>query len=197
MTDIIVATGNPHKVEEFDRILSPLGYRVRPQSAVCPGLVVEETGATFAANARLKAEGVFRLTGLPAIADDSGLCVNALGGRPGVYSARYGGDNASYPDKMAMLLHELESVPQEKRLARFVSAICCVMGENDIIECEGVCEGKIAFTPSGSSGFGYDPIFLVDDISFAALSGEKKDQISHRGRALRQFCGIMAERRSR
>ena len=194
MTEIIIATGNRNKVKEFARILTPLGYQVRSQKEVCPGLDVEETGTTFAENARLKAQAVFQKTGLSAIADDSGLCVDALEGRPGVYSARYGGEDTPYPAKMSALLQELEGVPGERRTAHFVSAICCVMGDGDIIECEGACEGVIGFAPAGAGGFGYDPLFFVDGVSFAQLPGEKKDQISHRGQALRKFCDIMKSR---
>ena len=154
MTEIIIATGNPNKVKEFARILTPLGYQVRSQKEVCPGLDVEETGTTFAENARLKAQAVFQKTGLSAIADDSGLCVDALEGRPGVYSARYGGEDTPYPAKMSALLQELEGVPGERRTAHFVSAICCVMGDGDIIECEGACEGVIGFAPAGAGEIG-------------------------------------------
>lgn len=135
---LILATKNKHKVEEFCRILSPLGWQVIPQDEVCPpDLEIEETGSTFAENAFLKAMGIYRATGLPTVADDSGLCVDALGGAPGVYSARYAGEGHNSDDNNKKLLREMEHVPDEKRTARFVCAICAVFGEGDILRCEG------------------------------------------------------------
>lgn len=183
---LVVATGNPGKLEEFRRILTPLGVEVCSLREVGAALEVEETGETFLENAAIKADEVFRLTGLPAVADDSGLCVDALDGRPGVYSARYGGD-APYSQKMDMLLEELREVPAQRRGAQFVSAIYCRLDGDIVISCEGVCRGRMAFAPSGSGGFGYDPLFLVEGESFASLSPAQKDAVSHRGKALRDF----------
>lgn len=182
---LILASKNKHKAEEFRRILAPLGWEIIPQDAVCPPeLDIEETGATFAENAYLKAMGIYRATGLPTVADDSGLCVDALNGAPGVYSARYAGEGHDSAANNQKLLRELEGVPDEKRTARFVCAICAVLGEEDILRCEGACEGTIARCLHGDNGFGYDPLFMVGEKSFAELDGPQKDAISHRGRAL-------------
>lgn len=183
---LLVATGNRHKLQEFSRILSPLGIKTVSPADVGVELDVEETGTTFSENARIKAEALYKLTGLATVADDSGLCVDALDGRPGVYSARYMGD-APHSEKIKGLLGELENVPDDKRTARFMCAICGVLGDSDIIEASGSCEGKIAYEPSGEGGFGYDPIFLCGDKSFAALSDAEKDAVSHRGKALEEF----------
>lgn len=190
---LLAATGNPHKLEELRRILAHLGVEViSPEEA---GVVsdAEETGETFAENARIKALDLYRKSGLPTVADDSGFCVDALNGAPGVYSARYGGEDTDYPTKFALLYEELESVPGEKRTASFVSAICCVLDENTLLECEGVCPGVVADAPRGNSGFGYDPIFLVPEKgkTFAELSDDEKDEISHRGRALQAFAVML------
>ncbi|MBQ8917434.1 MAG: RdgB/HAM1 family non-canonical purine NTP pyrophosphatase [Oscillospiraceae bacterium] len=193
---LIVATNNAHKLVEFGRILAPLGIEVHSQKEYCPDLDVEETGTTFAANARLKAEAVYKATGLMAVADDSGLCVDALDGAPGVYSARYAGENATDAQKIEKLLDEMKDGPEEKRTARFVSAICCI-GPDLLLECEGVCEGTIGYECRGEGGFGYDPIFYVDGRSYSEMSGEEKDAISHRGRALRLFYEEMNRRMNR
>jgi len=185
--ELVIATGNRHKLEEFQRILAPLGVGVSGPDPDCPALKVEETGGTFAENARIKAEAYFRATGKPAVADDSGLCVDALDGRPGAYSARYQGADTPYPQKLGALLEELRDVPEEKRTARFVCAICCVLDEKTVLTCRGECEGRIAYAPSGEGGFGYDPVFLWEGKSFAALIPAEKDASSHRGKALRAF----------
>lgn len=175
----VIATHNQHKVKEFQRILEPMGIE-----AVTAQLTeAEETGTTFMENSRLKAEAACRETGLPCIADDSGLCVDALDGEPGVYSARY----APEGERKKTVLRKLEGLPMEKRGAHFVSAICCVFPDGDTIEAEGRCYGKIAFAPKGDNGFGYDPIFLYGEKTFGELSGEEKDKISHRGVALVEF----------
>ena len=192
---LILATKNRHKVEEFQRILSPLGWQLLPQDAVCPELEIEETGATFAENARLKALGIYRATGLPAIADDSGLCVDALGGAPGVYSARYAGEQHDSIANNAKLLQAMQNIPQEQRTARFVCSICVVFSPQDIVTCEGCCEGTIAHRPHGENGFGYDPLFMVGEKSFAELSGSQKDAISHRGRALQALYALLRDRK--
>ena len=194
---VIAATRNRHKLTEFSRILSPMGYEVVSQEEVCPGIEVEEDGATFLENARKKAVEIFRRTGMPTIADDSGLCVDALDGAPGVYSARYADDEGfSHNDKAnnRKILRKLEGLPMEKRTARFVSAISFVLGEGDLVECQGTCEGHIAFEEQGDNGFGYDPLFLVEGGSFATISGEEKDRISHRGNALRKLRELLFAR---
>lgn len=194
---VIVATRNRHKLIEFSRILGPLGYELVSQDEICPGIEVEEDGATFLENARKKAVEIFRRTGLPTIADDSGLCVDALGGAPGVHSARYADEEGEGHNDKAnnrKLLRELKDVPMERRTARFVSAISFVLGEDDLVECQGFCEGHIAFEEQGDNGFGYDPLFLVGGGSFAAIPGEEKDRVSHRGNALRKLQGLLEAR---
>lgn len=195
---VIAATRNRHKLTEFSRILSPMGYEVVSQEEVCPGIEVEEDGATFLENARKKAVEIFRRTGMPTIADDSGLCVDALNGAPGVHSARYADDEGDGHDDKAnnrKLLRELAGVPMEKRTARFVSAISFAIGEGELVECEGICQGQIAFEALGDNGFGYDPLFLVEGGSFASIPGEEKDRISHRGNALRKLQALLEARR--
>lgn len=191
--ELVVATRNKGKLLEFQRILAPLGIQVLSQEALCPDLAVEETGATFGENARLKAQAVARQTGLAAVADDSGLCVDALDGAPGVYSARYAGPAATDAQRMEKLLQELAHVPEQGRSARFVCAICCVLPGGTLVECEGACQGTVGWEPVGTDGFGYDPIFMVGQRSFAQLTPEEKDSISHRGKALALFYQTLKE----
>ena len=184
----IMATNNAHKVVELSRILKPLGIDV--VSAKEAGIVldeVEETGTTFAENAFLKANAAFKKTGIASVADDSGLSVDALSGRPGVYSARYAGENATDADRYNKLLDEMKDIPDEKRSAHFTCAICCILPDGHKIEVEGVCNGKIAFEPQGDGGFGYDPVFICNGKSYAQLTAEEKDALSHRGNALRKL----------
>ncbi len=189
----VMATHNQKKLQELERILMPLHISVS-----APDLPeVEETGTTFAENAFLKADSACRETGLPAVADDSGLMVDALGGAPGVYSARYAGEDATDLDRIHKLLDAIKDVPQEKRTAKFVSAICCVFPDGTRITALGECAGTIAFAPEGEGGFGYDPIFLVNGKSFAQLTAEEKDEISHRGRALRAFAKKLRNRKEK
>lgn len=178
----IIATHNKHKIVEFERILKPLGISV--VTADLPE--VEEDGATFEENALKKAESAFLATGMCAVADDSGLMVDYLNGAPGVYSARFAGSKATDADNNQKLLAQLAGVPEEKRTARFVSAIACV-GEGIRFTVKGFCEGKIAFAPQGDEGFGYDPLFISEKGCFGLLPGEVKDSISHRGAALLKF----------
>ena len=192
---LIAATRNKGKLAEFRRILEHLDVDVVSQFECCPDLEVEETGTTFAENAYLKAAAICKETGEVAFADDSGLCIDALGGEPGVYTARYGaeifGENGTDDDRMDLVLDKLGFLPWEKRTARFVSAISCVFPDGRRIDCEGVCEGYIGFEKRGSEGFGYDPIFYVGDeetaLSFAEMTAAQKDGLSHRGKALALF----------
>lgn len=181
--EFVIGTHNKNKVLEFQRILEPLAI------TVCSAKLheVDETGTTFAQNAFLKAAAACRETGKPAVADDSGLMVDVLDGAPGVYSARYAGEGASSEACIKKLLDVLKNTPAEKRGAKFVCSICCVFPNGDKITAEGECHGSIAFAPQGESGFGYDPVFLVGERTFAEISADKKDQISHRGHALRVF----------
>lgn len=195
MEPFIIATHNVKKLAELERILTPLGISVQTAAQAGYSLPeVDETGTTFAENARLKAESAMRATGRPAVADDSGLVVDALGGAPGVYSARYAGPDASDRDRYEKLLRELADVPDDRRTARFVSAVCCVFPDGTSIDVTGACEGRIARAPRGDGGFGYDPVFLVGDRSYAELTAAEKDEISHRGRALRALQDALRRR---
>lgn len=186
---LIVATHNYKKLKELSRILKPLGIEAVTDAELGIELEeVEETGTTFEENAALKAEAACKQSGLPAIADDSGLEVDALNGAPGVYSARYAGENATDADRNLKLLAEMAHVPEDQRAARFVSAICCVFPNGDRVMARGECGGRIGYEPVGENGFGYDPLFVVPGgLTYAQLSCEEKDAISHRGNALRLF----------
>lgn len=190
---LVIATQNSGKVREFKRILSPLGIDVI--SAVEAGVTadIEETGATFAENARIKALAVMQLCGMPAVADDSGLCVDALHGAPGVYSARYAGEGATDSQRIDKLLAALADVSEEQRGAQFVSAICCCFPDGTELAAQGECHGAIGREKRGDGGFGYDPVFMAEHRSFAELSAEQKDAISHRGKALRAFYSKLLE----
>ena len=184
---LIAPTNNAHKVVEFKRILEPLGFTVLSQKEAGIHVEAEETGTTFEENAYLKAKAVYDASGLPTVADDSGIVVDALDGAPGVYSARYGGPGLNDVGRYEKLLHEMEGVPDAKRTARFVCAISLVLSPDKAFSFTGVCEGKIGHGPRGENGFGYDPIFMVGEKSTAELSPEEKDKISHRGQALRKM----------
>lgn len=184
----IIATNNAKKLAELERILKPLG--IDAVSARDAGVCLdeaEETGTTFAENAYIKAYAAFEKTGMPAVADDSGLSVDALDGRPGVYSARYAGENSTDEEKYLKLLDEMKNIPKEERTAHFTSSICCILPNGEKLQVEGKCNGEIAFEPYGNGGFGYDPVFFVNGKSYAQISSEEKDAISHRGQALRML----------
>ncbi|MBQ8869210.1 MAG: RdgB/HAM1 family non-canonical purine NTP pyrophosphatase [Oscillospiraceae bacterium] len=183
----VIATHNNHKVAEFKRILEPLGVEVVSQKEAGIDVEVVETGTTFAENAKLKAESVSHVGNCVAIADDSGICIDAFDGGPGIYSSRFLGEDTPYTEKNAIILDRLKDVPDEKRTARYVCAICCIFPNGDVIETEGRCEGKMGYESKGGNGFGYDPIFMVDDRSLAEISDAEKDEISHRGVALKRF----------
>ena len=184
---MVLASKNPKKLEEMVVILSQLGIEVVLESDVGVDVEVEETGTTFEENAAMKAFAVMEAAGLPAIADDSGLCVDALGGGPGVYSARYGGEGLTDADRYRLVLEGLQG--QLDRGAKFVSAICCAFPGGDRVEARGECPGVIGYAPQGENGFGYDPIFFLPEKkkTFAQLTGEEKNAISHRGKALEKF----------
>ena len=183
----VLASGNEKKLGEMRRILEPMGIAV--VTAAEQGFTddIEETGTTFAENSLIKATTVCKALGMPAIADDSGLCVDALDGAPGVYSARYAGKVHDDAANMNKLLDDMFDVPNRKRTARFVSAITLVMPDGRTLSVEGKCEGVIAHNPKGNNGFGYDPIFKVGFKTMAQLDDAKKDAISHRGNALRKL----------
>lgn len=186
--DFLIATHNNKKREELARILAPLGIRILTAAEAGVALAdVEETGATFEENAFLKAASGCRESGLPCIADDSGLEVDALGGAPGVYSARYAGEHGNDRQNNLLLLENLKDVPEGRRTARFVSSVCCVFPDGRHFAVRGACEGSIAFAPCGQGGFGYDPLFLVGGKTFGELTAAEKDGVSHRGNALRRL----------
>jgi XTP/dITP diphosphohydrolase len=184
---MVLASKNPHKLTELAAILSQLGVEVVLESDVGVDVDVEETGETFEENASLKAHAVMKATGLPTIADDSGLCVTALGGGPGIYSARYGGEGLKDADRYNLVLDGLRG--ELDRSAKFVSCICCVFPNGDTVTARGECPGVITYSPLGEDGFGYDPIFMVPEkkMTFAQMTAEEKNAISHRGRALKRF----------
>lgn len=185
---LILASNNAHKLREFREMLADTGIELLSQSEAGLSLNVDECGETFAENAYLKAIAVTRAAGLPAVADDSGLVVDALDGAPGVRSARYGGSHDQSDEyRRNLLLKNMQG--EQNRAARFVCAICCTFPDGTVLRSEGVCEGKILYEPRGADGFGYDPIFEAAGTgkSMAELSSGEKNAISHRGAALRQF----------
>lgn len=185
---ILIATHNKKKRAELERILSPLGVEVVTDTDInCFLRDVEENGTTFEENAFIKAQAGCEDSGLPCIADDSGLVVDALNGAPGVYSARYCGEHGNDEANNDKLLKELENVPDDKRTARFVCAVCCVFPDGRKIEVTDSCEGTIFHERHGSGGFGYDVLFNCNGQPFGEISAEEKDKVSHRGKALRRF----------
>ena len=190
----ILASNNSKKLAEMRGILSPLGIELLSQSEAGLSIEVEENGSTFEENSRLKALGACDLVNAPCIADDSGLCVDALGGEPGVYSARYGGESCrSDKDRYELLLRNMEGVTD--RRAKFVCVITCVFPNGDSIVCRGECPGEILTAPRGEGGFGYDPVFRPEGEtrSVAEMDAGEKNAISHRGRALEKFKAKLRE----
>ena len=185
---VILASQNQHKLVELSAILSQLGFEIALESEYGLHVDVDETGTTFEENSLLKAEAVMKASGMPVLADDSGLMVDALDGAPGVYSARYG-HKSSDAERIAYLLENLKDVPAEKRTAKFVCVITCLWPDGRKIAARGECPGQILFAPKGTGGFGYDPVFFVPELrkTFAQLTPEEKNAISHRGVALRAF----------
>ena len=188
---MLFATRNPGKLRELQQLMELDGLEIMSLNDFPSLPECEEAGATFAENATAKARMVMEATQLPALADDSGLEVDALGGAPGVHSARYAGPGASDSDRIALLLQNLRGVPEERRTARFRCVVAYADPKNpqDVKLCEGCCEGLIAEKSCGTGGFGYDPVFYVSEIgqTFAEASAEAKNRISHRGQALRQM----------
>ncbi len=183
----VLASKNDHKLVEMRRILGDLGVEVVLESDVGVDIDVEETGETFEENSLLKAKAVMEATGLPAIADDSGLCVDALNGAPGVYSARYGGEGLLDRRRYELVLEALKG--QLSRAAKFVSVVTACFPGGDVLVARGECPGTIAYAPQGENGFGYDPIFFVPSLrkTFAQMTPEEKNSVSHRGVALEKF----------
>ena len=184
---VILASQNQHKLVELSAILSQLGFEIALESEYGLHVDVDETGTTFEENSLLKAEAVMKASGLPVLADDSGLMVDALDGAPGVYSARYGGEGLDDVGRYRLLLENMRG--QTPRTAKFVSVITCCFPNGDVLSARGECPGTIAFAPMGEGGFGYDPVFFIPGLkkTFAQLSAQEKNAISHRGNALTAF----------
>ncbi len=198
MKDIVLASSNPGKVREINQLLTGLALHVRPQGEF--GVAdAEETGLTFVENAILKARNAASHTGLPAIADDSGLEVDALNGAPGIYSARYAGSGAGDQANLEKLLEALQDVPEAQRTARFQCLLVYMRhaGDPTPLICQGTWEGRILLAPRGEQGFGYDPVFHVPthDCSSAELAPEVKNSLSHRGQALRKLVAALQQHR--
>ena len=193
---VVIASNNANKIREMKAILEPLGWKILSQREAGCHVDPEENGATFEDNSRIKAQAVMEATGLPAIADDSGVEVDALQGAPGVHSARYGG--AACPDDKArnlLLLRNMEPVPEGKRTGRFVSVITMVCPDGTAVSARGELEGEILRQEVGDGGFGYDPLFYIptEHCTMAQLSPERKNEISHRARALEKFVKKVGE----
>ena len=183
MTTLVIASGNAGKVREFAQLLEDLGLDTQPQPE---GIEVEETGSTFAANARLKAEAVAKATGQWALADDSGLSVDALGGAPGVHSARYAASDAARIERLLQELHDAGALDPKARSARFTAALALAAPSGRVVlEVEGHCPGQIQMERLGDGGFGYDPVFFVPEVqlTFAEMPKALKAEVGHRGRA--------------
>ncbi|MCI6429775.1 MAG: XTP/dITP diphosphatase [Oliverpabstia sp.] len=196
MKKIIFATGNAGKMKEIRNILSDLPVQVLSMKEVGIQTDIVEDGKTFAENAVIKARAIMQLTGEVVLADDSGLEIDYLNKEPGIYSARYMGEDTSYRIKNANLIQRLEGVPDEKRTARFVCAIAAAFPDGTVKTTEGTIEGRIGYEEKGENGFGYDPIFYVPEFecTTAELSEEQKNKISHRGRALAEMKEILKDK---
>ena len=190
---LVLASKNKGKLKEMQTLLQECGVEVVLQSELGIDVDVDETGTTFAENALLKAEAVCKISGMAAIADDSGLCVDALQGAPGVYTARYGGEGLDDEGRYRLLLNNMKGL--SPRTCHFATAIACVFPDGTVLRAEGECHGTVAYAPMGTDGFGYDPIFFVPNLkkTFAQLTAEEKNAISHRGKALRQFAKVLEE----
>ncbi|MBY0092855.1 XTP/dITP diphosphatase [Priestia megaterium] len=193
MREIIIATKNAGKVKDFETLFSPKGFKVKSLLDFPEIEDVEETGVTFAENAKLKAEAISSALNKPVIADDSGLAIDALNGEPGVYSARYAGENKDDNANIEKVLQKLNDVPFEKRTARFHCALAIAVPGKRTEIVEGTCEGHILEEKRGENGFGYDPIFFVEKwrCSMAELTKEQKNQISHRANALKRLAPLI------
>jgi XTP/dITP diphosphohydrolase len=197
MKELVLASSNPHKIEEIYAILKTLDYKILSMKAVgLDDMEIIEDGDTFEANSLIKAKTVYEATKMPAIGDDSGLMVDYLGGEPGVFSARYSGEDKNYQANNEKLLRNLEGVPKEKRGAKFVTVITLMFSPEDIVVARGEVHGYIGETLKGDNGFGYDPLFVVPEKNktFAELSSEEKNQISHRANALIKLQAMLKER---
>ena len=196
MDKIIFATGNAGKMKEVREILKDLNVEVLSMKEAGIQADVEENGKTFQENAVIKARGIMKISGEVVLADDSGLEIDYLNKEPGIYSARYMGEDTSYRIKNGNLIERLQGVPDEKRTARFVCAIAAAFPDGSVETTEGTIEGRIGYEEKGENGFGYDPIFYVPELgcTTAELTGEQKNQISHRGKALEAMKEILKKR---
>ena len=193
--ELVLATRNRHKREELAVLLGDLGITIRTLDKFPDAPDVVEDGDTCEANAIKKARAIAEFTGLPAVADDTGLEVDALGGRPGVYAARYAGEDATYEDNCRKLLQELIDVPRERRAARFLTVAAIALPSGEIRVAQGTLDGVIAEEASGTLGFGYDPVFLIPELgkTLAQLSADQKNKISHRAKAFTQAKDLLRE----
>ncbi len=194
LSRVVVATQNAGKVREFAALLADTGWTLVLARDAGVATLPEETGTTFAENATLKARAVAEATGHPALADDSGLVVDALGGEPGVYSARYGGPGLTDTDRYQLVLDALRAVPDDRRTARFVAVLVVALPDVTLRTAEGAVEGHIARAPRGDHGFGYDPIFvpLGETRTTAEMPDAEKNRISHRARAVAALRGVLS-----
>ena len=192
---LLIATNNAHKVVEFRRLLGGTGFALVTPAEASLDLDVEESGSTFEENARLKARAFCAASGLPSLADDSGIEVDALDGHPGVRSARYGGDGLDDDGRVRLLLAELANVPQSRRGCRYGVTLVLARPDGSEELAEGTCAGSVSFEPAGSNGFGYDPVVYIPRFgrTVAQLSAAEKDAISHRGQAARRMAELMRE----
>ncbi|WP_251549445.1 XTP/dITP diphosphatase [Neobacillus muris] len=193
MKEVIIATKNPGKAREFEHIFAPRGIQVRTLLDFPEIPEVEETGSTFEENAILKAETISKALNRMVIGDDSGLVVDALDGRPGIFSARYAGEPKNDQNNTNKLLSELQDVPEEKRTARFYCALAAAIPGRETFTVSGTCEGRILEDPRGTNGFGYDPVFFVPEqgVAMAELSSDEKNKISHRANALKKLDAVL------
>jgi XTP/dITP diphosphohydrolase len=196
--DLVLASQNPGKLAEMRVLLEGLPFHVLGAAEVGIAEAPAETGTTFLENAILKARHYSRLSGRLAVADDSGISVDALDGAPGLYSSRFGGEGANDADRNRLLLEKLAGVPEEKRGAHFTSAVAVALGDDVLFEAEEHVDGRIAPAPKGPNGFGYDPLFFYPPFgkTFGELPGEQKDRVSHRGKAFARLRDFLASRRA-
>tara|TARA_B110000116_G_C16769747_1_gene552692 strand:- start:215 stop:808 length:594 start_codon:yes stop_codon:yes gene_type:complete len=190
---LLLGTSNPGKIEEFKNLLKDIPYELRTLNEESCTIDVVEDGKTFMENATLKAMQYAKATKLPCLSDDSGIEVDALNGRPGIYSARYGGPGLNDQDRVNLILQEMENIPFEKRQARFKSAIVIAWPDGQILSEESTIEGVINYKPSGKNGFGYDPIFYLPELdkTSAEINSEDKNKISHRGKAIEKIIPLL------
>ena len=196
MTEIVFATQNPGKAREVAMMFADMDVCVKTLKEAGIEAAIVENGSTFMENARIKAETIARHTDKIVLADDSGLVIDYLNGEPGIYSARYMGEDTSYDIKNQNILERMKDAPEQLRSARFVCAMAAVMPDGEVIETEGVMEGIIGYEIAGENGFGYDPIFYLPEFkaSSAEIKKEKKNAVSHRGKALRLMQGELQKR---